>query len=427
MRKAFRYCFTGASLFILILNIGCQNNEDLGFNLTTKGERFHFKIDTLSTLSAATFRQDSLTSEKRTSSLVGCMNDPVFGRSTAGFLTQLRLSSNNVDFGDDIKVDSVVLLLKYQSYYGDTNNLQRIRVYELTQDLYYDSTYYSNINAGSFIDPAKPVADFSYYPTPKKDSVLIRISDDIGMKILTADTASLSNNPNFIKFFKGLYLEAQPTDEPGSIIYYNLSGGKSRLTLYYSNSTQDSLQYEVVINSNATWVNLFSHSYDGKAIEPYINDSAGTHDQFYLQGMSGLRGYLQVNLSDTLKELIDKGIAINKAELILKVPDDPDAAFYERPKSLRVFIANTNGTNGYIKDLALGEEYYGGFFNSDNRTYSFNIGRYIQDIAYPVKDKRSDNTGLFLVLADERTTANRLVMDNRAAAMKLIITYTPLN
>jgi hypothetical protein len=247
------------------------------------------------------------------------------------------------------------------------------------------------------------------------------------MKILTADTSNISNNTNFLKFFKGLYLEAQTTDEPGSIIYYNLTGGKSRMTLYYSNSTQDSLRYEVVINSNATWVNLFSHNYDGMAIQPFINDTAGTHDRFYLQGMSGLRGYLKVNLSDTLQDLIDSGIAINKAELILEAPDDPDAAFYERPKTLRVFVARTDGTNGYIKDLALGEEYYGGYLNSDNLTYSFNIGRYIQDIAYPVKDKRSDNTGLFLVLADERTSANRLVMDNQVGAIRVVITYTPLD
>ncbi len=418
--------FIPAGFLVLILAAGCQDNDDLGFSLTTPGERFHYRVDTLTTISAFTYSQDSVTSDKRSSALIGCLNDPLFGRSTASLFAQIRLTSNDVEFGEEAQIDSLVLLLKYQSFYGDTTTPQRIRVFEMTDDLYFDSTYYSNLKTEGFYDPINPIADFTYLPQPQKDSVLIRLSDETGLKILTADTSHLSGNTSFLEFFKGLYLQAQPMDETGSIIYYDLAGGKSRVTLYYHNSEQDSLKYELTINSNSTWVNLFDHDYSGAGVEPYINDTMSSHNRIYLQAMSGLRGYLKINLSDQMTSLINSGIAINKAELILTT-DDSDPGIFSPPKSLRVFNANKDGTNAFIKDLLLGEDYYGGQITADNREFRFNIGRYLQDISYPVAEKRLENTGLFLVLSDERTSANRLVLKTGAEAVKLVLTYTTIN
>jgi hypothetical protein len=422
VRRAVPLLLTAFSIVILLLS-GCRNDEDLGFNLNPAGERFRFRIDTSSTVSAVTLRQDSVTSERREVVMVGCINDPLFGRSTASLLTQIRLSSNDVNFGEGVQVDSIVMLLKYHTYYGDTTTPQRIRIYEMLEDIYPDTTYYSNLNVEPFYDPASPVADFTYLPQPKKDSLLIRLSDDLGMKILTADTSHLANQTTFQEFFKGLYLQAQPTDDNGSIVYFNLGGGKSRVTLYYHNAQHDSLKYELVINTNGTWVGLFDHDYDGSPVQPHINDTNSTHNQFYLQAMAGLRGYLKINLSDTITSLIDSGIAINKAELIFK-SDDSDPGIYSKPKTLRVFAATRNRTNEYINDLALGESYYGGILRT-NGEYRFNIGRYLQDITYPLATMRRENNGLLLVLSDERISANRLILNSKE--VKLVITYTPLN
>lgn len=418
-----------SSGLLLLTFTSCNNSDEIGLNLTPPGDRFHYVVDSGAIVSAITIRQDSITSERRTSSLLGCMNDPIFGRTTAHLLTQLRLSSNEVDFGTIPQIDSAVVLLKYQDYYGDTTALQSMRIFELTQGLFYDSTYYSNFNMTGFYDPAIPVGDISYYPTPDKDSLMIRLSDDFGNKLINADTAYLSSMTTWLDFFKGLYFESQPVEQGGSIVYFNLTGGESRLLLYYHNEASDSLQYELLITtSNTTWVNRFDHDYSGAPITSLINDSIRTHPEVYLQSMAGLRAHLKVEIPQTIMDKINTGVTINKAELIITVADDPSAGSFSRPKSLRVYNARTDGTNEYIEDLMLGEDYYGGGFLSGSSTYRFNIGMHIQSILHPNPDLRIDNTGLFLVITDERISGNRLVLKNGATGdgMQLVITYTPL-
>jgi len=422
-KTAIAFLIGGLTLFVWS---GCNNSEEVGLNLTTPGERFHYVIDSSAQVQIATLRQDSLTSEKRTSSLLGCMNDPVFGRTYAHLLTQLRLSSNEVEFGAGATLDSAMLLMKYQTWYGDTTTLQEIKIYELLKDIYVDSTYYSNLDVNGFYDPASPVGTFSYRPTPDRDSVLIKLNDDFGQRLLDTDTAYLSSNVEWLKYMRGLYLEAQTTDQNGSIISYNFSGGKSRLTLYYHNDVSDSLKYEIVINSNSTWVNLFSHDYSQSTFGSQINDSVYTHPQAFLQGASGVRAHVKITFPDSVLALLESGVAVNKAELIFKAAPDAGLANFERPKTLRVFNAKTNGTNEFIDDLALGEVYYGGIYDEQTGSYSFNIGRHVQNLLHPDPLQRKANTGLFLVLSEERTSAARLILDNAPGSVQLILTYTPL-
>lgn len=419
------YGLLSGGLF-LFMAVACDNSEEVGLNLTSVHERFRYRVDSSAVVTATTLRQDSLTSEKRTASLLGCMNDPVFGRSSAHLLTQLRLSSNDVDFGESPVLDSAMLMLKYLSWYGDTTTQQDIRVYELSNDLYFDSTYYSNMDISGFYDPASPIADFSYQPLPSRDSVLIRLSDGFGQKLLEVDTSYLTDNTTWLTFFRGLYLEAQPVEQGGSIISYNFSGGSSRLTLYYHNAANDSLSYEVIINTNCTWVNLFNHDYAGSSIEPLINDSLYDHPETYLQCMAGTRARLKITLPDTVLSLVNSGVAINKAELVFSLAVDPTSSAFATPSALRVFNARADLTNEYIEDLGLGDEYYGGTLDSASGTYRFNIGRHIQTLIHPDTAQRIDNNGLLMVLSDERISAGRLILRNGPGAMKLILTYTPI-
>lgn len=426
LRKTGTVLLSGSLIFLSFTS--CTNSDEIGLNLTPPGDKFKYHVDSATVITASTLRQDSITSEKRTSSLLGCMNDPIFGRSTANLLTQLLLSSYEVDFGVNPQIDSAMLLLKYQGYYGDTTQLQSMRIYELTQNLYFDSTYYSNLNMTGFYNPAVTVGDFSYYPKPGQDSLMIRLSDELGNKLISTDTSNLFNNTTWLAFFKGLYFESQPVEQGGSIVYFDFTGGQSRLLLYYHNDADDSLKYEVVINSSSSWVNLFSHNYSGLPIANVINDSIGDNEKVYMQSMAGLRSHLKLELSDSIMSKINSGITINKAELIITIPDDPTVNSFGRPTSLSVYNATADGKNQYIEDLALGAAYYGGTFNSGTSTYRFNIGRHLQNILHPNSTQRIANNGMFLVITDERTSGSRLILKNGTVngGMKLIITYTPV-
>ena len=417
---------TGVLVAAVVFLGGCKNNEEVGLEITPPGERFTYTVDRAAVVRTTTFRQDSLTSERRSNVLLGTMNDPVFGLSKASFMTQLRLSTNDVNFGSEIVLDSVRLLIKYKSAYGDTTSLQKIRIYELQESLYYDSTYYSNIDPAFYIKDGNPVAEFEYYPTPGADSLFIPVHEDLGYKILRADSVHLADNPAFLKYFKGLFLTAEPTDGTGAITYFNLQGGKSRMILYYRNSAADSLSYELVVNNNCTWVNLFDHDYSGSPIGGVINDSASDHERFYLQAMSGLRGYLNIAFGDSILMAAEKGVSVNKAELVIPVDPGADNTAYPRPVALRLFGAKEDGTNSFIDDIFLGDDYYGGYYNVTRKAYIFNIARHVQNLLHPVEADRIENKGLFLTINDDRISAGRVILQNGAGdqGIGLTITYT---
>jgi len=416
--------------FILLLMIvtvfSCDSSDQLGLEITPPGESFDYHLDSSTVLRMTTLAQDSLTTERRNPVLIGSSVDDVFGSQQASLATQLRLTSNDVDFGNNVELDSAVLLLKYHSFYGDTTTLQNLKVYELNSDLYYDSTYYSNIDLSEYFDENNPVGEIAFYPSPSTDSLTVRLDDEFGQMILEADTSHLKDPSSFLEFMKGLYITTDEVSSGGAISYFDVAGGKSRVTLYYSNIEDDSLSYEILINDNCSWINSYSHDYEGVDLRQVINDSLYSHDVTYLQGTSGLRAGLQITFSDTLLAAAEKGIAINKAQLILPVAQEYVNDIRVNPASLAVYRTNADGTNEFIEDIFLGEEYYDGGYHSDKGAYVFNIVRHIQNLLNPEPASVIENRGLFLVINEARTNANSLVLKNQEGnnAAHIDIIYT---
>ena len=158
------------------------------------------------------------------------------------------------------------------------------------------------------------------------------------------------------------------------------------------------------------------------------SDSIDVHPEVYVQSMAGLRAHLRVEIPQSILDKVNDGITINKAELIITVADDPTESSFVRPATLRVYNARLDGKNEFVADLLLGEAYYGGKFDSKTSSYRFNLGRHLQQILHPDPALRIANTGLFLVITDERISATRLVLKNGTVegGMKMVITYTPL-
>lgn len=416
-------------LGMLVTAWSCDDSDELGLELTPPGERFAYHKDTSATVRMTTLLQDSLTTERRNPVLLGSAYDDVFGYQQAGFVTQLRLPSSNVEFGEGLQLDSAVLLLKYAGYYGDTTTQQHLKVYELLDDLVFDSTYYSNQDLSGYFDDMNPIAEKSFYPNPTGDSLAFRVDDEIGRKILEADTSHLADNNTFLEFFKGLYLATDPVSSGGAISYFNLAGGKSRLSLYYSNAEEDSLSYEVLINDDCAWINVFSHNYDQALVEPYINDSVYTNELVFIQGTAGLRAGMSLEFSDSLLQMAEKGIAINKAELILPIASEYVTDIRTKPLNLALYGAKADGTNDFIEDIFLGEDYYDGGFHPEKEAYVFNIARHVQNLLHPDSTQRIPNAGLFLVISDARMSANALVLRNSTSdnGIRLSLTYTLIN
>lgn len=420
MKANFKLLRKWGFLFISIIFFSCEKDpSSLGLKLLPESDAVNGQT-IQANVSAYTLREDSLTSDERTYALLGSYKDPVFGQCDAGFMTQIRLSSSNVSFGNIPTADSIVLYLDYRSYYGDTNTLQSISVFELKDTLKFSDTYYSNLNPNDF-GPLSISSPFSYYPRPNDTVVAIKLNKELADRIVATDSTNLKDNTAFLAWFNGIYLKVDPITSGGAIIYYNLLSTRSKVTLYYHNA-MDTLKYDFLMNSSCAMVNLFSHDYSSSTIIS-INDSLSQDSLLYLQAMSGLMAKIKFpNITGLKDSITTPNPVIIKAELIIPTDNsDLTAETFKTPSKLLLVSFNSLGKYEFVPDYYLGDAYFGGYYYSSDHSYHFNISRYIQELM----DKTRTDYGLGLIVNENRVSANRVILKSplHTNGMKLIITY----
>ena len=126
------------TLIILLFASSCKNTEsDLGLNLRPdKGEFYSAETDTF-TVKAFTVKSDSIKTDSLSTNILGAMNDPELGISTASVASQLTINQINLSFGKSPKIDSVILYLRWDKdyYYGNINSPQSMNVYYANEDI----------------------------------------------------------------------------------------------------------------------------------------------------------------------------------------------------------------------------------------------------------------------------------------------------
>lgn len=377
---------------IVLLATSCQKDPyELGVTLLPDSDTLHLSTNDTSTVVAYSMVQDSIRTDETTTNFIGSLQDPVFGNTTAGFYAQLRLSAEAPDFGTNPVLDSAVMIFTYAGIYGDTNAVQNLKVYEISQDLDPDTSYYSIDRASTY---PNLLADFNFVPNPI-DSVLIdsvklgpqlrvnlsNITKYWGNKILYAPEDALSSNASFLTYMKGLHFETTPRSSGGALIALSPTASTSKLILYFHNDTEDSLQFNLLINAKCARFNTFNHNnYIGA--EPTLrnqivnNDTALGREKLYLQGLGGVK--IRFRLPHILNYRNVGKIALNSAVLYLKNFESDTTL--KPPSSLTLMVVDSAGKIGFLIDEEEGTTYFGGTYNKSTRTYEFRITRHLQRI-----------------------------------------------
>lgn len=409
------------------------------------------KVIEKETIKSFTFVDEKQRTDKPAYNLLGTFNDPVFGKTTADFACQFRLTGYP-DFSKNAQVDSLVLSLLYMDVYGDTKTPQKIKVYELASDLNFDEKYYQDVNLKA-LAKGEILADLNYTPKFKLDSLSnkygstkknpkdtvvqelrIKMSPKLIEKLFKADSLTLSNNDRFLNYFKGLYIEAGDIAQGGAIMgIYALASG-SRLDMFYHNSEKDSLYFTYKINDNSARVNRFYHDYSRTTFAGNLNQSVNQDSLIYLQTTGGLRSKIFIPDLENWTTLIpdykssDK-LAINQAELIFQVDTIvSDTTKYVLPKQLVLTAIGTDSkgapTEYLPSDVAFSSAYYGGTYNSKDKTYRFNIAKHMQEVI----DKKKENYGFYLATAFRSASFRRLALKGAKskAGIRLEITYSKI-
>tara|TARA_B110000305_G_scaffold226435_1_gene274060 strand:+ start:2951 stop:4195 length:1245 start_codon:yes stop_codon:yes gene_type:complete len=366
------------------------------------------EIDSLNpplySLSLSTHSEDSLRTDETTSLLLGSINDPIFGLNEGSFLTQISLSENNVDLGENPVVDSVVFSYSYSGYYGDLTSPTSIAVKHVDFNIYKDSVYYSNHQfSGAFASTEDLLLDFTISSDTSISPILkMTLDNSIGQQILDLGNSTLVDNETFQQNF-GCFSFNEYSSIANSIIYLNPSGSNSNFTIYYHNSISDTLSLSFALDGDAARINLFND-------KPLSNLNINS-EYSYVQSMSGFRTNIEIENLDNLR-LDLAGKSINHASLNFNVTDFDT---YSPHDKLFLVRENSEGSNVFLTDFTIeGDSHFKGELNGDS--YDFNISRYFHKLL----NDTSYSNKLILISSGGAINAHRTIILNNSVKMQLI-------
>ena len=383
---------------------------------------------------ARTFTVPYLSTKQLGYAFLGNNSDPVFGISNFDFFTQFSLSTESQTWGEGAVADSVVLNLCYNGYYGDTLEYMTVRVYEILEDMYADSTYRSNMVLNC---DESELTNFSFSPRPHTpvDTTLDRgvlripLNPSLGTKFIENE-ANLTSNEKFKEFFKGLRVKCDVTNAQAAICFFSLTHSYSYLRVYYHNDT-DTLRYDFTVTSSDVRYNHYYHDFNAAANPITFNDTVN-NSKLYVQGAAGTRVWLNFPTLQEWANSLNNNVAINEAKLVLSGAVT-DTADYAPPVRLVVAGAkfDTDTTYLILPDQLVSSEYYGGNYNATDGTVWFRITEYVQNV---IKNgSYATNADGLLIYVDQGSTVPRRWVfhgpqsDSTDKRVRLDIVYSLIN
>jgi len=409
-----------SSLFlfsILVIFGSCKKINEA----TTLGGDLIPAVDNISTFEAfletgttTNFFNDSTPVSYSRPVALGYLNDPLFGTTKADVYFNVApagLKVNPFYNLDSVQaIDSVVLSLAYSAFYGDSNAVQTVSVFEIAPTATFNDTSvyrYSQpefaLNAMELGSKSFAVKDLndSFSLIRKRDTVKtgnvlrIPLSNFIGERFKTYDTTTgpqggFRTDSIFYTLFKGLAIQSKTSGN--ALAYFNLSdNANTKLTVYFQvikNGKRDTLSadfYHVAKTQSGVPVthgtaNLIKRDAAGTIYGTAVETA--NNNQLYIQslpGNNGSFGAIKIPGLDTFKNSI-----IHRAELVVSKIATPNEGIFATP--LRLFLDRKKSADSVsvfqkdILDLSGNlNSAFGGSLESDDK-YRFNITRYVQDV-----------------------------------------------
>ena len=381
------------SLIIGLIGGSCTDPNTIGLEIQPTSDNIIISSANFNGMTSQTESEDSLRTDESLNLVLGNISDdPDFGHNSSNFLTQVLLTENNTDLGDNPTVDSVVLSYTYSGYYGDLEEFTNLEVNQINEDIYKDSLYYSNsfsISIGSMDN----VDAFNISDNPEDPFLRVKLKNEFGQQILNLGADILKDNETFLQEFKGISVLVHSIN---TILYLNPTGSNSYFKIYYHNTESDTLSLDFELGGDAARINLFN-------AKP-LSNLTQVDGKVYIQSMAGYKAKISINNIDSLKALLDRK-AINKVTMSFDVEAGSQSEYAAHDKLFLVRV-DQEGKNVFLTDYTIeGETHFGGRLEDDK--YEFNITRYF----YQLLNNDSYTNDLYLLPAGAAVNANRTILD----------------
>ncbi len=392
------------------------------------------------------------------SSLLGSLNDPIFGRTDASIYASFESNYTTtglgpIDFSSGApSLDSAVLVMTYNYqpgtstiFVGDTTDPLTLDVYPINYNLSPDTTYYSTGNnyyytgTGSYLKDQIPYnanksliyGGHGYTFTPhlawfaplKKDTnapgppqIKVRLSTEFAEGLFPS---CIFDNAKFQQQLKGLFITTKhsilPQSAYGSLFFVYMDGNTA-INFYYHvpavSSTENVLQF-YCNGASCNRFSYFKHDYgiasaDLKDQLYNLNDTnlLNHNKNLYIQGGAGIGTVLKFPNLLTWINNLQNNITINKAELVLKTDrsnkDFYNLATYALPGRLYLEGDTLNEPRGLIED----PYNFGGYYDLTNNLYTIEIPNTVSQLVVG----KSKNTKFYLTEYNGALFQERLVI-----------------
>lgn len=434
--KKIIYC-TLALLTCIFLSSCNNQSSEIGLDLLDNLVGTDF-MDTV-TIEAYSVLEDTINTTNTTANILGHISDPIFGNSDAGIYTQFALSGSAVNFGENPKVDSVVLTLQLSGYYGDTNSRVDIRVHELTESLNSETNYFQTSTVA--YDPTILNYSTNGYTIRPNTSVVvdtsifnahlrIRLTQQFGQYLLNHQYELNNDLPSFLK---GLYIEAVGhTGTRGYMLITSMTSALSGITLYYHNNSESNMRYTFSCNDKCVRFTHLDHDYAASNSSDFVQEVLQGQQQLgrkvlYIQGGGGVKTRITFPYLEKSFEKYNQRVAIHKAELVI-TNVDPQEKYLIQPTNLTLQgIGKSDNAIRFLPDddyyTSVG--YYGGTYNSSTREYRFRITQYVQQLILQQGDW---SNSVNLIVRGSAVRPGRLVFDgtdiSSPTRLRLEISYS---
>lgn len=367
--RAFLHLFV---VILLLAAASCTRIErsPIGGDLLPGSDRLITDTMELPVITTSYIENDTFSLAKNEQHIIGYINDPLFGTTTAALFFQTLPASYPFRYPasrDSLLLDSAVLALSYRGVYGDTGATTRINVYRITDPTFVANRKY-RLSEGANFSPANLLGTLTFTPREirtgyklafKGDSVFnqirVRLNDAFARSLLDQDneTGALRNDTAFKQFLNGFAVVADSTFSGNALHYVSLTEFDTRLNLYYRVRKADgSLDTTVTIfpfvpdtirSANA---NKVYRNYSGSAAEPHITSGLPSSLAF-IQTAPGTAVHVRVPALDTL---VNKPYVIHRAELVARqIFAGPLTIENQlRPPTLHLFTVAPDGANAPI-------------------------------------------------------------------------------
>jgi hypothetical protein len=360
-------------------------------------------------------------------------NDPLFGKSEGRMYFDLMPAAikSPFPFKKDslIGLDSVVLVMGYNSLYGDSTKAQQVQVLEIptSQTFSFLQDYKINTNPintlGTALSPIKTfipsTLNDSVFPRDEKAANQLRIplNNSFGQRLLNYDTLNAyASRAAFKTYFNGFAVVPQNNGTANALVGFNIASTKLSFYVRYKNSgkidtatvnfTLGNLADGTLENDTIAVANYISRDYSGSELATavtgttpdnliYIQNSPGSYAKLLIPGLSGLTNRI-VHLAQLTVEQVKDPLAdifTPPAYLYLDAFDAGKNRFRTIPYDVQLSATGSldldlKGTADSTAFTFANPEQFGmigikrkGSTGDSVYNWQFNLTRYVQHIA----------------------------------------------